>query len=93
MTETPMDKGFASKDELIAHLRGQIKEWVAERDYFEKLKNEHYELWKAAEVREQRLKEALEKVEDETRDEWIGVMIRDLLSTLYPDTPAPKEGE
>lgn len=47
----------------------------------------------AAEDREQQLKELLEKIDDETRDEWIGVMIKELLSTLYPDTPAPKEGE
>ena len=36
-------QGFQSKDELIKHLQKQIKEWVAERDYFEKLNNENYD--------------------------------------------------
>ncbi|WP_438498045.1 hypothetical protein [Paenibacillus sp. IHBB 3054] len=45
-----------------------------------------------SEAREQRLKKLLEKIDDETRDEWIGVMIKELLSTLYPDTPAQEVG-
>lgn len=55
----------------------------------------------SVEDREQRLKEAAEKVseiyESEYTDEEavnsINDMFMDLLSTLYPDTPAPKEGD
>ncbi|AHV96137.1 hypothetical protein [Paenibacillus sabinae] len=52
----------------------------------------------AAEDREQRLKEALEKIRDDCdpNDWYFGPLhkeINAILSTLYPDTPAPKEGE
>lgn len=54
-----------------------------------------------AESREQRLKEAAVKVEeiyesdihDDDALNIINDMFKELLSTLYPDTPVPKEGE
>lgn len=64
--------------------------YLLTKDQVETLQFEIQEVREALKVfdREQRLKEALDKIEEETRDEWIGVMIRGLLSTLYPDTPA-----
>lgn len=60
---------------------------------------EFNDLLNAAEAREQRLKAAAEKVSEIFESEFsneevvdaIKYMFLDLLSTLYPDTPAPKE--
>ncbi|MEK5439378.1 MULTISPECIES: hypothetical protein [Paenibacillus] len=59
-------------------------------DEWRMLAMHNYGVAKAAEAREQRLILAAQKVVDHTEPiTYLSAM----LSTLYPDTPAPKEGE
>jgi hypothetical protein len=43
--------------------------------------------------RERKLKKTLERIAEATEDVFTKDAARHILSTLYPDTPAPKEGE
>ncbi|MEK4993218.1 hypothetical protein [Paenibacillus sp. FSL H7-0918] len=66
-------------------------------DEWRMLAMHNYGVAKAAEEREQQLKEAvvelLTSLEDNTPNELSEeIRIKELLRTLYPDTPAPKEG-
>ncbi len=93
------DEGWSRRD-LIAEQPQMTMYWLKEYAY-ESEKKDQYWAWHLdeekrandAEAREQLLKEAIEKiipyVPDLTREAF---GLNTFLSTLYPDTPAPKEG-
>ncbi|MEK4452835.1 hypothetical protein [Paenibacillus sp. FSL L8-0506] len=98
---------------LLGGLNDELTVTEARADAAEKAlglmegERDQYKMWQLdeekrandAEYREQKLKEAVQTVdelgnelEDELILEDILVKFKNILSTLYPDTPAPKEG-